>query len=72
MISDTVTWLVPLLLFDHAISKPTGELISDEDSKDEEGIVEGWANVLWAMGLVSDGGVDASCPSSDICSHEII
>ena len=61
-----------LLLFDHGISEPTRELISYEDGKDEEGIVEGWANVLWAMGLESDGGVDASCSSSDICSHEII
>ena len=61
-----------LLLFDYGISEPTRKLISDEDGKDEEGIVEGWTNVLGAMGLESDGGVDASCPSSDIGSHEII
>lgn len=52
--------------------EPTRNFSADKDGKDEKRIIEGYAHVFWAVGLESDGGVDAACPSSDICSHEII
>ena len=52
--------------------EPTGSLSADEESEDEERIIKGCAHVFWAVGLKSDGGVDAACPSSNICSHEVI
>lgn len=54
------------------IREPTRNLGADEKGEDEERIIEGYAHVFWAVGLKSDGGVDAACPSNDICSHEVI
>lgn len=52
--------------------EPTRNLSADEEGEDEERIVEGYADVFWVVGLKSDGGVNAACPSSHICGYEII
>lgn len=50
----------------------TGRFSADEEGEDKERIVEGYANILWAIGFETDGSVDTACPSSNICSHKVV
>lgn len=50
----------------------TGNLRADEKGEDKKRIIERYTFVFYAVGLKANGGVDTTCPRSDICRHEII